>query len=574
MTRYIIIVGGVISGIGKGITTASIGKILKEYGYSVTAIKIDPYLNYDAGTLRPTEHGEVWVTDDGGEIDQDLGNYERFLDQDIPRKNNLTSGQVYKTVIEQERKGKFLGKTVQFIPHIPDEIKKRIRDAGNGYDFCLIEIGGTIGDYENIPFLFAVKSLERDIGKNNIIYVLVTYLPVPSNIGEMKTKPTQQAIRMLGENGIFPNFILCRSKTPLDSVRKEKIEKYANISPGSVISEPDVDTIYRVPVDLEENSLGIKILKEFGIAKEKQQILHEWKKLVSAIEFPQKKIKIALIGKYVKIGAYDLKDAYISVNEALKSAGAALNAKVEITLICSKSFEASNTGILSQYDGIIIPGGFGCSGVEGKLNAIEFARKNSKPFLGLCLGMQLAVIEFARNVCSMEKANSTEIDPYTEYPVIDILPDQEKLINNSDYGATMRLGAYAADLKPGSKVLSLYQKTKRLDQDKKRIQILTGQKSFRLGKLETENVILERHRHRYEVNPEFAEEIEKKGLVFSGAHTRNDSKKLMEFIEIPEHPFFIATQSHPEFKSRFESPSPLFYGFLEACIHAQSKQNL
>jgi CTP synthase len=564
MVKFIVVAGGVISGVGKGVTTASIGKILQEYGYKVTAVKIDPYINYDAGTLRPTEHGEVWVTDDGGEIDQDLGNYERFLGIDVPKSNNITTGQVYGKVIENERAGKYLGETVQFIPHIPDEIKRRLREASKGYDFCLVEIGGTIGDYENIPFLFAMKSLEREIGKENMLYFLITYLPVPSHIEEMKTKPTQQAIRLLTEHGIIPDFIICRATKALDSVRKKKIEIYANIRSDHVISEPDIDTIYRIPLDLEKEKIGLKILKECKLEPKAKPDLRKWKKLVENIVDHGKLLKIAMVGKYVDIGDFKLTDSYISINQALQHAAANLNVKIKIEWIDAKKLEKDNNKLneLKKYNGIIIPGGFGSSGVEGKINAIKFARENNIPFLGLCYGMQLAVVEFARNVCGMEGANSTEVNAKTKYPVIDILPAQKKLMAENRYGGTMRLGAYAAMLKEGSKVLSLYKD--RIEDDKKRI--LKLKNSFRLGILEKgKKVVLERHRHRFEVNPKFISKLEAEGLVFSGYHIRKDKAKLMEFIELPKHKYFVATQGHPEFKSRLTSPSPLFYGFVKEC---------
>jgi len=567
MTKFIVVAGGVISGVGKGVTTASVGKILQEYGYKVTAFKIDPYINYDAGTLRPTEHGEVWVTNDGGEIDQDLGNYERFLGIDIPKRNNLTTGQIYGNIIEKERAGKYLGETVQFIPHIPEEIKNRIKEASTGYDFCLVEIGGTIGDYENIPFLFAMKSLERELGKENVVYMLITYLPVPSHIEEMKTKPTQQAIRLLTEQGIMPDFIVCRAKKPLDDVRKKKIELYANIRSDHIISEPDIDTIYRIPLDLEKEELGLKILNEVKLKPKKQPDLKKWSNMVDNIIESKKEITIAMVGKYLDIGDYTLADSYISINQALKHAGANLNAKINIKWIDSKQFEKDSSKLkeLKDYAGLIIPGGFGSSGVEGKVKAIQYARENDIPFLGLCYGMQLAVVEFARNVCEMKDANTTEVNEKTPYPVIDILPSQKKLMEESRYGATMRLGAYAAMLKENSKVLSLYTEGTRITEDEERIKKLKD--SFRLGILEKEKTtVLERHRHRYEVNPEYIEEIESKGLVFSGFHERTDNTKLMEFIELPKHKFFVATQAHPEFKSTLTSPSPLFYGFIKAAL--------
>src|SRR3989344_6075139 len=379
MTRFIFVVGGVISGVGKGVTTASLGKILQEYGFRVTAVKIDPYINYDAGTLRPTEHGEVWVTGDGGEIDQDLGNYERFLNMSISRKNNITTGQIYKTIIDNERAGKYLGTTVQFIPHIPDEIKRRLQEASKGYDFCLVEIGGTIGDYENIPYLFAAKSLERDLGKGHVMYILITYLPIPSHIEEMKTKPTQQAIRLLTEHGIFPDFIICRAKKSLDEVRKKKIEVYANIKSDHIISEPDIDTIYRIPLDLERERLGFKILADLNMKPRKRPNWSRWKHLVDGVVQARKLVKVAMVGKYVDIGDYNLSDSYISINQSLEHAAAHLNTKVQIQWIDSKKLEKdpSSAKLLQDFDGLIIPGGFGSSGVEGKINAIRYAREHN-----------------------------------------------------------------------------------------------------------------------------------------------------------------------------------------------------
>ena len=570
MTKFIVVAGGVMSGVGKGVTTASIARILMEYGYNVAPIKIDPYINYDAGTLRPTEHGEVWVTDDGGEIDQDLGTYERFLDINIPKNNNITTGQIYKTIIDRERKGKYLGQTVQFIPHVPDEIKRRIREAGKDNDIVIVEIGGTIGDYENIPYLFAMKSLEREIGKENVVYVLVTYLPIPSHIEEMKTKPTQQAIRLLGETGIFPDFIICRAKIALDKIRKKKIETYANIPSTHVISEPDIDTVYSIPLDLEKEQLGLKILNELKLKPKKHSNWNNWKNLVNKIKHPKKHVKVAIVGKYIDIGDYNLADSYVSINQSLLHAGAALNVGVDINWLDAKIFENSPKKIndLKKFNGIIVPGGFGSSGVEGKIKAINFSRLNNKPYLGLCYGLQLAIVEYARNVCKMGNANTTENNEKTKFPVIDILPTQKEIMEKSDYGATMRLGAYAAVLKENSKVLKLYKETNRLKEDMKMIEKLKKDKSqkFRLGILnKSKNIVLERHRHRYEVNPKFVDQLEKKGLVFSGYHLREDNTKLMEYIELPNHKSFISTQAHPEFKSRLGNPSPLFYGFVKAC---------
>ncbi|MCX6815768.1 MAG: CTP synthase [Candidatus Aenigmarchaeota archaeon] len=565
--RFIFVTGGVISGVGKGLATASIAKILQQYGYTATAVKIDPYINYDAGTLRPTEHGEVWVTDDGGEIDQDLGNYERFLGFELPKKNNITTGQVYKELIDKERRGEFLGQTVEVIPHVPNEIKRRIKEAGSGFDFVVVEVGGTIGDYQNLPYLFAAKGLELEFGKNNVAYVLVTYLPVPSNIGEMKTKPTQQAIRMLNEAGIFPDFVLCRAPVPLDDVRKKKLETNANIDADNVISAPDVDNIYKVPLNLESEDLGKKLLKHFGVMPLAEPDWTNWKRLVENMNHPKKTVNIAMVGKYIDIGHFSLTDSYISVNQALLHAGAEFSVKVNIDWVDAKKIEKEGTDCLKVYDGIVVPGGFGASGVEGKIKAIEYTRTHNLPFLGLCYGLQLAVAEYARNVCGMQTANTTEVDPNTICPVIDILPTQKSILAEGRYGASMRLGAYAAILKEKSRVLDLYKRTGRLEEDLKRIEeIKKNGQAFRLGIIDGQhNVVIERHRHRYEVNPTFVQELEKAGLVFSGFHHREDGTKLMEYIELPNHRFFVATQAHPEFKSRLGNPSPLFFGFIEAC---------
>ncbi len=571
LPKFIVVIGGVMSGVGKGVTTASVGKMLQARGLNVTAIKIDPYINYDAGTLRPTEHGEVWVTEDGGEIDQDLGNYERFFGIDIPRKNNITTGQIYKTVIDKERKGEYLGKTVQFIPHIPDEIQKRILDvATEELDVVLIEVGGTVGDYENLPYLFALKSLEREIGHENVVFMLITYLPTPSHIQEMKTKPTQQAVRLLSEHGIFPDFIICRAKTPLDEPRKKKIETYANIEFEHVISEPDIDTIYRIPLDLEKEGLGDKIVNRLGLKVHNKPKWKEWEDLVEKIAHPQKQVHIALIGKYVDIGDFSLTDSYVSVNQALIHAGAALNCKVVIDWIDAKNLEkdAKKVEELKKYDGILVPGGFGASGVEGKIMAAKVARENKIPYLGLCYGMQLAIIEFCRNVLGWHDANTTEVNPDTSYPVIDILDAQKAVMKNSDYGGTMRLGSYVAVLDPESQTAKLYRALDREKADKVRLKELEKDdlQSFRIGKMDKGIIVLERHRHRFEVNPKYIEQIQAAGLKFSGHHEREDGTKLMEFIEMPSHGAFFGTQGHPEFKSRLGDPAPLFYGFIEAAL--------
>lgn len=573
--KYIVVAGGVISGVGKGLSTASIGKILQFYGYKSNAIKIDPYLNYDAGTLRPTEHGEVWVTNDGGEIDQDLGNYERFLGLELPRQNNLTTGQIYHAVIERERKGEYLGQTVEPIPHITNEIKRRVTAAASGYDIAMVEIGGTIGDYENMPFLFAMKGLEREVGEENIIYVLVTYLPVPGHIREMKTKPTQHAVKLLTEHGIFPDFLICRAGHPLDDVRKRKIEISTNISSDRIVSSPDVDTLYQVPLDFEKENLGEKLLNQFKLKPKKIPNWEKWSRLVETIRNPGNKIRVAMVGKYIEIGDYELTDSYISVNQALEHAGASMDAKIDISWIDSRRLEQSQVeDVLREFDGLIVPGAFGHGGAEGVIKAIRYARENEVPFLGLCYGLQMAVVEFARHMAGLKDANSTENNKDTPCAVIDVQHNQREIIEEGRYGGTMRLGGYAAVLRRDSLVLDLYERLGRLKEDVRRIEKLQTDPSqaFRLGMiLESENSVIERHRHRYEVSPKYVDLLEDYGLVFSGFHRREDGTKLMEFIELPDHPCFIATQAHPEFKSRLEQPAPLFYGFIEAILLRVSK---
>lgn len=566
--KYIVVTGGVISGVGKGIATASIGKILQQYGFSVTAVKIDPYINFDAGTLRPTEHGEVWVTDDGGEIDQDLGNYERFLEERLSRKHNITTGQIYSQVIDNERRGKYLGQTVQFIPHIPDEIKRRIKEISKDKDFVLIEVGGTIGDYENIPYLFALKGLERELGHNRVKYVMITYLPTPSHIGEMKTKPTQQAIKLLSEHGIFPDFILCRAPMPLDKIRKKKIETYANIHSDHVISAPDAGNLYTIPLNFEKDNLGMKILKEFGLEPRRRKSWSKWRNLVNIIEHPKRTVDIAMVGKYLDIGKFSLTDSYISVNQAVEHAAANNDIGINIHWISAQDIEKKRVSAkeMKKYRGFIVPGGFGSEGVEGKISIIRYARENRVPYLGLCFGMQLAVVEYARNVCSMKNANSTEINPKTGYPVICVLESQREVLRNSRYGASMRLGAYGAVLKKDSLIYSLYRETGRMKKDKGIIEEYSkGGDAFRLGICDNyTDMVLERHRHRYEMNPQFIEELCDSGLVFSGHHDLTKNEQLMEFIELPGHPYFAATQAHPEFKSSLFDPAPLFWGFIRA----------
>ena len=542
-TNFIFITGGVISGLGKGITTASIGKLLQSKGFSVTAIKIDPYINWDAGTMRPTEHGEVWVTEDGGEIDQDLGHYERFLDVKISKEHNITTGQVYYAVIERERKGGYLGKTVQPIPHITDEIKRRIKAVAEKEkaDFVLIEIGGVVGDYENILFLEAARQMKLEGGK--VLFIHVTYIPVPSSLGEAKTKPTQHSVRALREIGIQPDFIVCRSSTDIDEPRREKIALFCSVRKEDIISNPDVKNVYEVPLIFEQQRFGDKILNRLGLEQRKSR-LEEWKGFVKKMNNSRSVVTIGIVGKYFDIGDYKLPDSYVSVIEAVKHAAAANDARPEIVWIDAKDFEknAAKLSMLDSIDGIIVPGGFGSSGVEGKIAAIQYAREHNIPYLGLCFGLQLAVVEYARHVCGLKDAHSTEIKPDAKHPVVDFLPWQKKLIAESKYGATMRLGGQTIKIKPGTLAHKLY-----------------GKKA-----------VIERFRHRYEINPKYIEILEKNGFVFSGQaderHTHGE--RVMQIGELPQskHKFFIGTQAHPEFTSRPLRPNPLFNGFIKACI--------
>ena len=576
--KFVVVAGGVMSGVGKGLTTASIGRILSEYGYRTTAVKIDPYINYDAGTLRPTEHGEVWVTDDGGEIDQDLGNYERFLGLDLPRQNNLTTGQIYHSVIERERRGDYLGHTVQPIPHVTDEIQRRILDAVEGYDIGLIEIGGTVGDYENEPFLFAAKALEREVGEEHFVFALITYLPVPQHVGEMKTKPTQQAIRMLSEHGIFPDFIICRAETGLDDVRKKKIQVGANVPAEHIISAPDMATIYDIPLRLEEENLGEKLLEKLQLEPRRKPDWSHWHQLLRRSKEPRETVRVAMVGKYVEIGDYQLTDSYISVNQSLLHAGVGLDARVDITWVDGRKFETGEMDLeeLEEFSGIIVPGAFGEGGAEGVIAAIRYAREQDVPFLGLCYGLQLAVIEYARNVAGLEEATSAEFEENSPWQVVCVQETQKQVLEENRYGASMRLGAYAAVLRKNSRVLQLYEESGRLREDRERIEQLLAMpdQAFRVGQvmLDRDKVVLERHRHRYEVSPRFVELLEEEGLVFSGHHRRVDGTRLMEFIELPGHRLFVATQAHPEFKSRMDNPAPLFSGFVGAALAFQQER--
>jgi CTP synthase len=537
-TNYVFTVGGVLSGLGKGIVTASIGRLLKSKGFSVTAMKIDPYINWDAGTMRPTEHGEVWVTEDGGEIDQDFGHYERFLNIKISKTHNITSGQVYHAVIERERAGKYLGKTVQPIPHITDEIKTRIRTVAEstGADFVLIEIGGVVGDYENVLFLEAARQMKLEDKK--LLVVHVSYLPVLKSIGEMKTKPTQHSVKALREIGIQPDFIVCRSESAIDEPRKEKIAMFCNVLKEDIVSNPDIENVYRVPLEFEKQHFGNRILLKLGL-KPRSSDTSKWKRFVESMD-AKRQTTIGIVGKYFDIGEFKLSDSYVSVIEAIKHAAAANNVRVNTKWIDSKEFEEKENHfkILEDVKGIIVPGGFGSSGAEGKIAAIRSARENNTPYLGLCFGLQLAVVEFARNVCGLDDANSTEVDPSTKNPVVDFLPWQKKLVEESKYGATMRLGSQVIKIKPKTLAYKLYGKT----------------------------LVIERFRHRYEINPEYLETLEKHGFVFSGESEKDEG--IMQIGELPSnrHKFFIGTQAHPEFTSRPLKPNPFFDGFIRACL--------
>jgi CTP synthase len=535
--KYIFVVGGVMSGVGKGITTSSIGALLKARGFSVTALKIDPYINVDAGTMNPTEHGEVFVLDDGDETDQDMGNYERFLNVTLPRDNYMTTGRVYETVIHKERNLEYNGRCVEVVPHIPLEVINRIEKASNKAksDITLVEIGGTVGEYQNILFLEAARMMKIK-HPDDVIFVMVSYIPIPSKVGEMKTKPTQYAVRTLNGAGILPDVIVARSETFLDQKRKEKIAMFCNIPERYVISAPDTETIYEVPINFERDDLSRLILKKLDLPYKKTD-LNKWYDLVDKIKHPKGKVRIGVVGKYFGTGDFVLSDAYISVLEAIKHAAYHLSLKPEISWINSEVFEREPRKVeeLKQFDGVIVPGGFGSRGIEGKITAIQFLRENKIPFFGLCYGMQLAVIEYARNVLGLKDANTTEINRNTKNPVIDIMPEQKKNLEDKNYGATMRLGAYPAILKKGTTAYKAYGKNK----------------------------ISERHRHRWEVNPKYIERLEKTGLVFSGI---SPNRKLMEITELPKsiHPFFLGSQFHPELKSSPLHSHPLFMEFMKA----------
>lgn len=542
--KYIFIVGGVMSGVGKGIAAASIGTILKSKGYSVTAIKCDPYVNVDAGTMNPTEHGEVYVTKDGDECDQDMGNYERFLDESLTKTNYMTTGRVYQSVIARERNLDYGGKCVQVVPHVPEEIIRRINSAAKkcNAEIVITEIGGTVGEYENLLFLEAARMVKLAHPKD-VCFILVSYMPVPSMIGEMKTKPTQHANRQLNSCGIQADFILCRSNKPIDEKRREKLAVFCNIDPENAVSAPDVDSIYDIPVNFEKENIGEKILKVLN-AKPKKKDLVNWKKMVEEAKSAKKEVNIGIVGKYFDTGDFVLADSYISVIEAVKHAAWSQNKKPVMTWLSSEQYEKNKKKLeeLKKYDGIIIPGGFGSRGIEGKIAVAGYCRENKIPYLGLCYGMQIATIEFARTVCGMKNANSEEIDKKTPYPVIHIMPDQLKKLREKDYGGSMRLGEYHCKLTPHTISYKAYKDAKKP---------ISGKPPL----------ILERHRHRYELNNEYRKDLEKAGLIIAGI---NPKRNLVEIIELPNHPFFVGVQFHPEFQSRPGRPHPLFSAFIKA----------
>ena len=538
MTRFIFVVGGVMSGVGKGTCAASIGRILKNKGFNVTAVKIDPYINVDAGTMNPVEHGEVYVTDDGDETDQDIGTYERFLDINAGKINYMTTGRVYQAVISRERNLEYGGRCVEVVPHVPEEVIRRLNLVAKKTkaNFVLIEVGGTVGEYQNILFLEAARMLKNKF-PDRVLFVIVSYLPIPSKIGEMKTKPTQYAVRTLNSAGIQPDIIIGRGEEPLDGPRKRKLSIFCSVGERDIISAPDVDHIYEVPVNFEREQIGQRILKKFNLRPRRHDGTFEWQKLVRKIKRADKEVKIGIVGKYFTTGNFVLSDVYLSVIEAVKHAAWANNRKPVISWLNSEEFERDNEKIkiLSDFDGVIIPGGFGTRGVEGKIAAIKFCRENKIPYFGLCYGMQLAVVEYARNVLGLKDANTTEINPETKNPVIHIMPEQEKNVVAHHYGGSMRLGSYPCVLAADSLARQAY------------------------GKRE----IHERHRHRYEVNNDYRERLAAAGLKLSGL---SPDKKLVEIIELPGHPFFVGTQFHPEFKSRPLTPHPLFKTFISACI--------
>ncbi len=534
--KYIFVTGGVISSLGKGLTAASLGTLLESRGLSVTLAKFDPYLNVDPGTMNPFQHGEVYVTDDGAETDLDLGHYERFTHAKLSKLNNLTSGQVYARIIEKERRGDYLGKTVQVIPHVTNEIKDRIRAVGkeSGADVVIIEIGGTIGDIEGLPFLEGIRQFALEVGQQNALFIHVTLVPYIRTAGEIKTKPTQQSVAKLREIGIMPHILICRSEKPLDKEVRAKISMFCNVPIEGVIEELDVEhSIYEVPLALRRENVDELVCRHLGLPGEAGD-MREWEAMLQRMIDPKHKAKIAVVGKYIQ-----LQDAYKSLYEALKHGGAANDAFVEIVRVDAENIERHGAEkYLKDVDGVLVPGGFGNRGIEGKIAAAQFAREHQIPYFGICLGMQIAVIEFARHVCGLEGANSTEFDPKTPHPVICLLDEQKQV---ADKGGTMRLGAQRSKLTPETKVRALY----------------------------GSDEISERHRHRYEVNNQSRDQFVEAGLIVAGLYTKFD---LVELIELRDHPWFIACQFHPEFQSKPNQAHPLFRGFITAALKRQHAQ--
>lgn len=535
-TKYIFITGGVVSGLGKGITAASLGRLLKARGFKITAQKLDPYLNVDPGTMNPVQHGEVFVTDDGAETDLDLGHYERFIDESLSQNSNLTSGRVYWKVISDERKGVYGGQTIQIIPHVTNEIMRTIHKNAevSDADICLVEIGGTIGDIESQPFIEAIRQFAVDVGRENCIFIHVTLVPYLAASDELKSKPTQHSVKEMLSHGIHPDIIVCRTEHPLTDDIKRKVALFCNVDKECVIENNNCDILYAVPMMLKEQRMDEVVLKKLGLPAPEQD-LEDWEQMLFALRNPEQTVKIAMVGKYV-----ELHDSYISVNEALKHGGIATRSAVKIEWVDSESLEgdADIDAILGDADGILVPGGFGSRGIEGKIRACNYARTNGIPYLGICLGMQIAIIEFARNVLGLAGANSAEIDPSTPYPVIDILPEQKDV---TDMGGTMRLGQYPCALNKDSKAYQLY----------------------------GEELIHERHRHRYEVNNDYRPQLLDGGMIFAGTSPDNH---IVEMVEIPDHPWFVAGQFHPEFKSRPNKPHPLFTGFVTASLEHKSNK--
>jgi CTP synthase len=523
-TKYIIVTGGVLSGLGKGIAVASIGRLLSSK-LKIIPIKCDGYLNVDPGTMNPFEHGEVFVLDDGAEVDMDFGHYERYLNVNCKMNWNLTMGRVFDMVRQKERRGDYLGKTVQYIPHVTDVIKNHIFQVAKeeSADLVTVEIGGTVGDIENELFLESMRQMKEDVGKENIVYVHLTYVPIPYGVNEQKSKPTQQSVNLLKQRGIFPNIIIGRCSELLTPAIKAKISNFCDVDPEAVITGLDVEDIYEIPLIFEEEGLAEILHKKLNIYSPPK--LRKWKKFVDNMRNPEKEITVAMCGKYTQ-----LEDSYASIVESFNHCSAHLGCKINLEWV--ETTDVDDTSFMDSVDGVVVPGGFGHRGSEGKIEVIRVARERNIPFLGLCLGLQLAVVEFARHVCDLEGANSTEMDAETPHPVIDILPEQKEITTK---GGTMRLGAYTALLEKGSLVQSLYKSSE----------------------------ASERHRHRYEVNPDYHHLLTEKGMVFSGC---SQDGRLVEFIELPDHRFFAATQAHPELKSRMESPAPLFYGFVKACL--------